>query len=346
MLTLTILIAALVFIYLSAALGKMAGLVDTPGGRKQHNGEIPLVGGVAIFCTVLTGVWGLGIEVFTPQLLWVALIPFAVGVFDDKVHLKPWLRLSIHYGCGILMATLGGVAIHNVGNLLAVGDIPLLALSIPLTALSVAGLCNAYNMIDGIDGLSASLVGMPLLFLYGLAVASDHTAGPALELILIPVGVFLCFNLTRDSRWLPKIFLGDGGSVTLGFMLTAALVALSQGEERLIKPVTALWLVTVPLMDMLATMLRRIRQGRNPMRADSQHLHHILMHLGLSRYQTLLTLVTYAAVCATVGRWLEQYPESLSLLCYFVLFIAHCVFVIKALPTDLLERSEITSDYH
>lgn len=344
-LTAQILIAAVLITYACSLLGRKAGIVDIPGGRKQHRGEIPLVGGIAFFFTVLWGSWALDILVFTPTLLWVALIPFLIGVYDDKVHIRPWLRLGIHYCCGILMASIGGVAIHNVGNLLTFGDIPLLALTIPLTALSVAGLCNACNMIDGIDGLAASQVGLPLLMLYLLALSANHPTANALLLMLIPIGVFLCFNLGPNRRWLPKIFLGDGGSVTLGFMLTASLVYFSQGEARLIKPVSALWMVTVPLMDMLATMMRRIKHGENPMVADNQHLHHILMRLGLSARQTLLCLLVYAAGCASLGLWLEKFPASFSLLVYFCLFVAHCIFVVKTSSSQFGKHTDIPANH-
>jgi UDP-GlcNAc:undecaprenyl-phosphate GlcNAc-1-phosphate transferase len=217
-----------------------------------------------------------------------------------------------------------------VGNLLAMGDIPLLLLTVPLTALSVAGLCNAYNMIDGIDGLAASTIALPLLVLYLLAVQAGHPMANSLLLMLVPLGVFLLFNLGPDNRLLPKMFLGDGGSVTLGFLVAASLVYFSQGDNALIEPVTALWLVTIPLMDMLSTMLRRLRHGRKLMEADRSHLHHTLMDLGLGRRQTLALLVCGAAICAGIGLALEAIPAYLSLLCYFLLFITHCLFVIKS----------------
>ena len=115
----------------------------------------------------------------------------------------------------------------------------------------------------------------------------------------------------------------------MGFMVTACLVFFSQGENAVILPVTALWLVTVPLMDMLATMMRRVRNGKKLMEADRSHLHHTLMDLGLSSRQTLGLLVSYATVCALVGLALETIPEYLSLLIYFSLFVSHCQFVIK-----------------
>ncbi|MEP4147189.1 MAG: MraY family glycosyltransferase [Halioglobus sp.] len=315
---------------LSISAGWRLGLVDHPDSRKVHQGAIPLTGGVSIFLTILLGTLLLGIEPYTTATLIIALMVFAIGVFDDVRHLNPWLRLAIQYGAGICLATFGGVAIHNVGNLLAMGDIPLLLLTAPLTALSVAGLSNAYNMIDGIDGLAASLITLPLLALYMLAIQTGHPMADTLLLMLIPLSVFLLFNLGPNNRWLPKMFLGDAGSVTLGFLVTASLVYFSQGENALILPVTALWLVTVPLMDMLATMLRRLKNGKKLMEADRWHLHHTLMDLGMGPRQVLLALVAYGVAAAMIGLALEALPEYLSLACYFGLFLIHCIFIIKA----------------
>jgi UDP-GlcNAc:undecaprenyl-phosphate/decaprenyl-phosphate GlcNAc-1-phosphate transferase len=321
---------AFVVARVAVGVGHIAGLVDRPDKRKTHCGTVPLTGGIAIFVTLLAGMLIFDIEAYTFGMMPIAIMVFAVGVFDDARHINPWIRLGIHYGAGILLATLGGVAIINVGNLLALGPIPLLVLSAPLTALSVAGLANAYNMIDGIDGLAAALVAVPLATLYGLALAAQHTMADFLLLMLVPLSVFLVFNLGPDTRWLPKMFLGDGGSVTLGFLTTASLVYFSQGESAVILPVTALWLVTVPLMDMLATMLRRFRRGQRMMEADNLHLHHTLIDFGLSKRQTLAIMVAYAVITALLGLLLESVPEYISLACYFALFLAHCLFVSNA----------------
>ena len=330
MLTLLALFISVILTRLAAGGVSWLGLVDNPDARKQHQGAVPLAGGIAVFLTIVFGILVLGIEPYTYPMLVIAFLVFAVGVFDDFHHLNPWLRLLIQYGAGILLATWGGIAIYDVGNLLAMGDIPLLLLTIPLTALSVAGLSNAYNMIDGIDGLAASTIVLPLLVLFALALQAGHPDASFLLLMLVPLAVFLLFNLGPDNRLLPKIFLGDGGSVTLGFLVTASLVYFSQGENALILPVTALWLVTLPLMDMLATMLRRVKHRRPLMAADRSHLHHTLMDMGFSARQTLLMLLVYATACALLGKALEDIPEYLSLACYFFLFLGHCLFVMRA----------------
>jgi len=329
-LILQIFLAALLITRITASAGYCFGLADAPDARKRHNGTVPLTGGIAVFLTILAGTTLLGIVPYTYPMLAIACLVFAVGVFDDIRHINPWLRLLIQFGSGLLLATWGGIAIVEVGNLLALGNIPLLLLTVPLTALAVAGLSNAYNMIDGIDGLAASTITLPLLVLYALALYAGHPMAHFLLLMLVPLAVFLLFNLGPNNRLLPKIFLGDGGSVTLGFLVTASLVYFSQGEQAIIRPVTALWLVTLPLMDMLATMLRRAKHGHKLMQADRSHLHHTLMDMGFSSRQALVLLVAHATAGAVMGIALEAIPEYFSLLVFFLLFLGHCLFVIKA----------------
>ena len=327
-LAITIAITALSTNWAAIYIAKSLGLVDTPDIRKQHSGEIPLSGGIAIFLTILVGSFFFGIPPYTNNMLIIATVLFIVGVFDDHTHISATTRLLIQFGSGVALATFGSIAIVNAGNLLALGDIPLLMLSIPLTALAVAGLCNAYNMIDGIDGLAASTLLLPLAVLFGLTTTHSHPMANALLLIIVPLCIFLLFNLGPNNRFMPKIFLGDGGSITLGFLVAASLVYFSQGEDALILPVTALWLVTIPLMDMIATMLRRWRKGHKLMDADRSHLHHTLLGYGLGPRLTLLMMAGYSTLCALIGLALESGPESLSLLLYCLLFVAHCIFVI------------------
>ncbi len=312
---------------IAAAAARRAGLVDHPDERKQHKGQVPLCGGVAILASVAV-FYSLGeIQPYTPNLLPLTAVVLSMGLIDDWRHIRPGWRLVLEYLFGIALVTYAGIAISNVGNLLGMGDIPLLIMTIPLTALSVAGLCNAYNMIDGIDGLAATTLMLPLAVLWWLSSQAGSAHADFTGSLVLMLAVFLCFNLGPDWKWWPRIFLGDAGSITIGFLVTASLVFYSQGENTVIAPVTALWLVTVPLMDMLATMLLRVRAGHSPMQADRRHLHHRLLDMGFSSRATLCLLVAYGVVCAAVGLLLEALPAYLSLLLYFVLFLAHCYWV-------------------
>jgi len=160
-----------------------------------------------------------------------------------------------------------------------------------------------------------------------LAYLTGHNMLNSLLLMTIPIIVFLIFNLGPNWKYLPKIFLGDSGSITMGLLITASLIYFSQGVSPLIKPVTALWLVTVPLMDMLATMARRHRNGRKLMEADRSHLHYSLIDLGLSPRAALLIMVVYAVGCALLGLFLESFPDYVSMFSFFGLFIMHLAFI-------------------
>ena len=273
--------------YFSHAASLKVGLVDKPDERKLHDGHVPLAGGPMVFATFVIAVFAFGPPVsgVVPGMAALVLLAvvFLVGLLDDYVHLRPSVRLFIQAICGLLMPVIGGVSLHGVGDLLGFGPIELGYLAVPLTALSFAGLVNAYNMIDGADGLCASLALLPI---FVLAVLAWHVGEPlwfVLATAATALGVFLVFNLGPGSRWLPKVFLGDSGSGMLGFLVCAVLVYFSQAPQMLVKPVTCLWLVAVPLMDMLATMAIRLREGHHPMRADRRHLHHMLQDLGLGR---------------------------------------------------------------
>ncbi|MEE4147173.1 MAG: hypothetical protein V2I26_20375, partial [Halieaceae bacterium] len=118
MLSLQLAIASILITRLTAGAGYRLGLADQPDARKTHKGIVPLTGGIAIFLTILFGVLVLEVSPYSHSMLLITCLVFAVCVFDDVRHINPWLRLLIQYGAGVLLATWGGLAIHNVGNLL------------------------------------------------------------------------------------------------------------------------------------------------------------------------------------------------------------------------------------
>ncbi|PLW80976.1 hypothetical protein CWI75_17940 [Kineobactrum sediminis] len=323
-------VSAIVFAYLAAWLAVRVDLVDKPSHRKQHSGHIPLAGGPAIFASLCFAYLAYGLTPF--GLTEVALfgVIFLAGLVDDWRDLSANKRLLLHLGCGLLMVLAGNFVLYEVGNLLGFGTISLALLAVPLTALAFAGVANAYNMMDGIDGLASGLVLVPLVALALLALQTGHPVLPTLVYIIIPLLVFLAFNLGPNTPWLPKIFLGDSGSNLLGFMLCALVVYLSQGQDALIQPVTALWLVAVPLMDMLATMLLRVLEGHHPMHPDRRHLHHLLQDRGIAAPAARWIIIGYAGAMAAAGIALMQTAEYIAMMLFISVFIGHCLFALRA----------------
>lgn len=317
-------VAALSFliIRLLIPISHTIGLLDRPSKRKNHSGAIPLIGGISIYLSVILS--SLLFLKLSDTFIGIALIcglVTLVGMLDDRYPLQARYRLIVQLMAGVAIAGIG-VKVNTLGNLLPIGELHLGLLAIPFTAIAITGLCNAFNMSDGIDGLAGSLTLVSLSSL--LFLANGHA--PENEVLLLTylctsIAIFLAFNLRVCPKI--KIFMGDAGSMFLGCAVAIAMIYFSQSEREVINPATTLWLVAIPLMDMIRTMLRRIIKHRSPFHADRTHLHHILIRTGFSHRQALLFIVLAAISFAVIGIFLERvWPqnESLSFILWFVVF--------------------------
>ncbi len=228
-----------------------------------------------------------------------------VGVFDDFSEFSYHVRFVAQLLAAVLIAVAGPALLHDLGYLFHSESLFSLGLfAIPVTLFAVIGVINALNMSDGIDGLSGSLalVALSATALTAWQAGADYP----LSLIMVCIGGtggFLLFNLRLPGRLRAAVFLGDAGSMFLGLVVAWFLITLSQGESRVMSPVTALWFVAVPLFDTISLMVRRIRRGHSPFYADHHHIHHALLRIGFSVNQVLGLLVLIALLMASIG-WL------------------------------------------
>lgn len=302
------------------------GLVDRPDARKRHRGSVPLVGGLCFFLGTVAGLLYLGyIDRFVASLLVPCALIVMTGAVDDLHNLSVRSRLIIQTCAAGMVIAASGVYLDHTGQIFGSHGLDLGVVGIPITIVAVIGLINAFNMLDGIDGLAASLamvsIGAIMLFSnVGLPVLGVTLLLQVLFASLIP---YLCVNMGwPDGR---KVFMGDAGSTLIGFLLAWSLVFLShRGTER-IDPVDALWCVALPVMDTLAVMLRRVRNGQSPFKPDRQHLHHLLQDTGCTPRVTLACIVVAGGVMALMGYALRNAPEMISLL-VFVTMLATYVF--------------------
>lgn len=303
------LIGTALLILLLRPIASATGLVDVPNERKSHLSPTPLVGGLAIFVGLAFAVLLVGVDytaLSSRQILSFfggGLLLVVVGVIDDYLDLSPAIRfvaqilasLLMIFGAGVVLSDLGGMTVS--GELLTLG-----ILAVPFTVFATLGVVNALNMCDGLDGLSGTLA---LVSLSGL-MAAVWLWGGAADTALLPVlGAailgFLLFNLRLPGRDRAAIFMGDAGSMFLGFALTWFAVQLSQGDARVIKPSAALWFLMLPIMDTVAMMLRRLMKGRSPFAPDREHLHHVFLLAGYSVNETVIIMGSVAAVGVLVG---------------------------------------------
>ncbi len=281
------------------------GLIDQPSARKCHRTPVPLAGGLGI--VVALAVSGIAVAAFglspalrtpaTAALLAAGAFLFLVGLLDDRVDLRARYKLGLQIlACAIAMA--GGVVLREIplggGEAIGLGW-----MGYPATLFWLLGMVNAINLIDGMDGLAGGIVGLAAAAL--LAYAISHglpVLGIPAALLLGSVLGFLPHNLSRRM-----VFLGDGGSMLLGFLL-AAITVLAANHGGTSSPlVICLAFTAVPVFDVAITIYRRARSGTGVFCADAWHIHHRLLWLGLSPRRALLALlgVTVAVGCLGIA---------------------------------------------
>jgi UDP-GlcNAc:undecaprenyl-phosphate GlcNAc-1-phosphate transferase len=326
------------------------GLVDAPGGRKQHSGAIPLVGGVAIFIAAVVGVAASGQAPAVPAgFVTAAVIILAIGVFDDARELGSVFRFVVE-GIAISLAIWStGHVLPDLGRLLGGDVIQLNTWTTMLTVVGILGVVNAMNLVDGVDGLAGGIAATALFWLiiaYILiepsgAHASAGYALPVLTAVLGGVVGFLNFNLRRGTRRRASVFLGDAGSLFLGFVIgwfAVGVTATPMGADM--PPAAVIWLLWVPLYDTLGVMVRRVLAGRSPMSADREHLHHLFQDLGLSPRETVNRLIALNLAGGAIGifGWQQGFPEVALFSLFaigFLLYVATCAWVWRKLKAPL-----------
>ncbi len=308
------------------------GLVDEPGGRKPHEGSVPLIGGVAMFCGFALAALTLDMGLMAYRSFFAAAaILVVVGILDDMHELSSRARFGAQILAAVLMAYWGGVVLGDLGGLAGGGDPFLLSgWEIVFTVFCTVGVINALNMSDGVDGLAG---GLSLVALLGLAYVAD-SAGLASErtlllMLVVVVMGFLLFNMRLPWRHRALVFMGDAGSMFLGFAISWFLIAISQGSDRAMAPVAALWLLMVPLFDTVWLILWRFSQGRSPTTSDVGHLHHVLQMTGMGTTASVWLMLVIAALGATAGiAALESgVAESTMFYLFLGLFAAYCVLM-------------------
>ena len=276
----------------------------------------------------------INLDNFTISLYICALFIMIFMVFDDYLSIKPIYRLFFQLFISALMIAMSGEYLSNLGNLIGTGDINLGILSIPFTIFCVVGIMNAFNMIDGLNGICASLALIPIIF---VAFLGNFSFG-----LLIPIGAilgFLAYNLGYLGKK-RRVFLGDSGSNMLGFAVAFICIEYSQNINHLsyINPVTALWLVCIPLVDSIAVMFTRALSGIMPFRPGREHLHHRLLNLGIKPKRILFIFIFSSSFLALIGFTIEYfYPnkEYLSFYTFLILSVSYYLVSIKNIKQNV-----------
>lgn len=304
---------------LIATLRKM-NIGDLPGGRKIHKKFIPSMGGIgfvlAAFAAIAIWSWQFPLPDIRYLMAAISLM-FLVGLRDDMVELKATHKLVGELAAVLMVVVFSDIRIKDLHGFLGVGELNLF-LSYGFSAFVLLVLTNSFNLIDGLDGL-AGTSGSLILAVLGFWFYMQGLESYALIAFTFLGGVlaFLFFN------WYPaKIFMGDTGSLTLGFVLGALIIAFMETNAAL--PDDAAWkfepvfsagivLMIFPLYDMARVFARRIRRGKGPMTPDKSHVHHFMMRMGLNHSQVTLILLAVQVSFIALVISLQSFSDQLVL---------------------------------
>lgn len=299
------------------------GFLDRPGGHKSHAVPTPLGGGLGIWLAVVTtmAAGSLAVYLFRQNPAWQAWLPppisqhlegvwsraaemaglmlagtvlVALGLWDDRRGL-PWqLRLGVQ-------TLVAAAVVWGLGYSLT-AFIPYPAVTQTLSVIWIVALINSFNMLDNMDGLSGGVATIAALSLAVVMISTPGAAGQpqwfVATLLLVVAGALLGFLL--HNRPPAKIFMGDGGSYFVGFLIAVATLLATYANYQSTSPhnvLAPLCALAVPLYDLTTVLAIRLREGRSPFQADQRHFSHRLVALGLSRTQAVLTIYLVSATC-------------------------------------------------
>jgi UDP-GlcNAc:undecaprenyl-phosphate GlcNAc-1-phosphate transferase len=305
---------------LAKVAGKI-GLMDQPIGRKNHEEAKPLVGGIGmVMAFVVSSLLFIPLPGLRGFYAGVIILIIA-GFLDDYKELAPGWKFIAQITAAFLLIYFSNTILLTFGNLLSFGEINFGIFAIPVTVFCIVGVTNAINMIDGLDGLAG---GITLIGLISFAILSYLGSHAEMLILCVALGGavlgFLKYN------WAPaKLFMGDAGSLFLGFALAFASIHTTQGEGSVVNPVVPLLILAVPITDTLTLIAKRLIIGRNPFSADTFHLHHMLIRFGLNKKQAVIVILALCAVLSLAGilGTVFKVPGHVMFIFFLVYFLIH-----------------------
>jgi UDP-GlcNAc:undecaprenyl-phosphate GlcNAc-1-phosphate transferase len=268
--------------------------LDMPNDRKVHSQPVPRLGGLAIYIGFLTAIGAailltnfLGVGVNPGTVLGILLggsLLVAVGVADDIRGLRPTTKLIWQIVAAFIVIYFG-VEISFITNPFN-GIWPIGVFAIPLTLFWIVGVTNAINMIDGLDGLATGVTAISAMTLFFVALRT-HQIGAAILMLALGAAAlgFLRFNFSPAS-----VFLGDSGSMFLGFILASSSIVGVLKTTLVVALIVPVLILGVPIFDTLFAIGRRLRERKHPFEADKKHIHHMLLRAGFNTREAVLSI--------------------------------------------------------
>jgi UDP-GlcNAc:undecaprenyl-phosphate GlcNAc-1-phosphate transferase len=298
-------------ILLLAPWAHLVRLMDTPGGRRIHLHVTPRIGGIGILAGIVVG-WSLIPESrLAPAIVFAAVFIALVGLVDDMTELSAGIKFTLQLTTAAVTIWTSGLVLPDLGGVLPGLRIELPWLGVPLALLAYGSLMNAINMVDGLDGLAGTV---SLVSFIGLGLAASLGNAPeAAWMAFAPAAAiagFLVLNARVLGRRHAFAFMGDAGSMLIGFLLATLGIVYTQAMG-VVPPIVALWICALPLIDGLVVIVRRRLTGAPTTAPGCDHLHHLLHARGLGVNAIVAVEGAAALFCVAVGLggWLAGAPE-------------------------------------
>ena len=316
-------------------------LYDIPNARKEHSAPIPTLGGVAIVAGMMSALFlwfPFSNQPGQISFFFSVIVLLALGIMDDLKDLSARYKFVVQFALASLVA-IAGIRITSFDGLFGIYELPLTA-QYTFTILAIVGITNAFNLIDGIDGLAGGLGFMSLVIL-GFFLTMSGDVNTALIAFSLAGGVlaFLYFNFNPA-----RIFMGDTGSLVLGFV--AAVLCIRLMEINLVSaspvlphaPVFVLSIVLIPVFDTLRVFIVRIWNGKSPFSPDKTHIHHLLTNQGFSHAFAAKLICFIHAFILIEAFWLRNLRQEFLLL-ILTAFMLLATVILKNISL-LLHRKE------
>lgn len=313
-------------------LAVVVGGIDQPSERKVHFQSTPRLGGIAIFCSLLfTVIFFFKIDQQIKGILVGLIVIFLTGLADDLVTLTPIKKITGGFLAASLTVIIGNICVRHLGNPFGLGTIELGPLAIPFTIIGIVGLINAINLLDGMDGLAGGVCTIACVSFAVISYTSGNTALFALVVALL--GALIGF--LRYNNFPAKIFMGDSGSLLLGYLMGVFSVLLASGGKQPVSPYIPLIILGVPILDTLVVMIIRWRTGKRLFMADQTHIHHRLLDLGIGHKFTVLIVIGISYLLSLIAIFGRNLNDGV-LLTLFIATSAAVYGTLFALASNLL----------
>lgn len=305
-------------------IAKAKGFVVRPNKRMSHTGEVPNIGGLCIYVSVMFSYLLFDFSQITSNqffLIGIAAI-MVIGFVDDVLVLSPLTKLLGEAFAGIALIGFGDLRITHLHGIFGIGEIGVVP-SYLISLFVLIAIINAINLIDGVDGLASGLGMLYCLFFAVYFHLVGSTSWSILAICMIgALAVFFIYNVFGKKG---KIFMGDSGSLLLGYLITAFVFRFCEQNAYHVvpemyhmsaAPAVAICVLTIPIFDTIRVSITRIKQHRSPFQPDKNHIHHLLLRAGLNHIQTTCVLLSVSVLfigLAVLGRnwniWLLLFAD-------------------------------------